>query len=325
MSLRYDGRELPCQPGQSALDALLAAGVEISHSCRAGACRSCLVLADDGAPPAAAQVGLPPALATQGYLLACLCPAEQAPALVPPDAALEVSATVVGKRRLEGAVVQLTLEPEHPLEFLAGQFVNLVRDDGLSRSYSLASLPSDPALEMHVRVIEDGAMSGWIDRDLDPGQRVTLRGPFGSCCYVPGQPEQPLLLAGTGTGLAPLLGIARAALASGHSGPIALWHGARDARGLYAHDVLDALAADADNLEITRCLLDGEPLPGRVIGPLDGSLADAYPQLAGWRVFLCGDPGLVTTMQRNCFMAGADLQAIHADAFVPTAAGGVSA
>lgn len=325
MSLVYDGRQLPAAPGQTALEALLAAGVEIGHSCRAGACRSCLVRAAEGAPPAASQVGLPPTLAAQGYLLACLCPAAEAPPLLPPDAAHELRATVVGKRQLEGAVVQLLLEPERELDYLPGQFVNLVRDDGLSRSYSLASLPTDPALELHVRVIEGGAMSGWIDRELESGQSLTLRGPHGSCCYVPGAPEQPLLLAGTGTGLAPLLGIARAAREHGHSGPIELWHGARDASGLYAHAALDALAA-ASNVRVTRCLLEGEPAEGYAIGPLDATLAAAHPKLDGWRVFLCGDPTLVKTMQRNSFMAGADLGAIHADAFVPTApSGGVKA
>ena len=62
-------------------------------------------------------------------------------------------------------------------------------------------------------------MSGWLGTEARPGEAVRLQGPVGECFYVPGQPEQPLLLAGTGTGLAPLYGIVRDALAAGPHRP----------------------------------------------------------------------------------------------------------
>src|ERR1019366_6954129 len=123
-------------------------------------------------------------------------------------------------------------------EYRAGQFVSLFREDGLARSYSLASLPGEGALELHVRKIPGGAMSGWLysqalhsqalhSQSLDraqPGAQsgvpVWIQGPSGNCFYVPGKADEPLLLAGAGTGLAPLYGIARDALQQGHSGPI---------------------------------------------------------------------------------------------------------
>ena len=72
-TLTWEGQSIPVAPGESALDALLGAGVSVPHSCRAGACQSCLVNASAGTIPPSAQQGLKPALIAQGYLLACLC------------------------------------------------------------------------------------------------------------------------------------------------------------------------------------------------------------------------------------------------------------
>ena len=117
---------------------------------------------------------------------------------------------------------RLRLRPEGSFDYQPGQYVQLRRPDGLARSYSLASLPREGWLELHVRRVTDGRMSSWIFDELHVGGRLELRGPFGDCHYEPGRPEQPLLLAGLGTGLAPLYGIARDALESGHTGPVQL-------------------------------------------------------------------------------------------------------
>jgi ferredoxin-NADP reductase len=87
--------------------------------------------------------------------------------------------------------------------------VTLSRADGLARAYSIASQPdaADGCVELHVRVLSSGRMSSWLGGGQAVGERVSLRGPIGECFYLPGNPQQPLLLAGTGTGLAPLWGI----------------------------------------------------------------------------------------------------------------------
>lgn len=135
---------------------------------------------------------------------------------------------------------RLVVDPSFAYE--PGQFLTLLRGDGLARSYSIASQPDDEHLELHVRLVPGGAMSGWLASPEALGAALQVRGPSGSCFYVKGRPEQPLLLAGTGTGLAPLWAIARAALAAGHTGPIRLFHGARSAAGLYFIDELSDLA-----------------------------------------------------------------------------------
>ncbi len=317
--VKHESRWYPLESGESVLDGLLRQGVSVSNSCRAGACQSCLMKAVGGTVPEAARAGLKDTLVAQGYFLACTCRLPEGTELEVAGAeALRVPARLTSLALLSKDVLRVRLTPEAPFEYRAGQYVSLVREDGLARSYSLASLPHDDALELHVRLIPGGAMSGWLAAEARPGDRLLLQGPAGSCFYVPGRPEQPLLLAGTGTGLAPLYGIVRDALMAGHTGPIYLFHGARTPEGLYLRDELHELAERYPQLRYRPGVLAGG---SRDIaeGPLDVLIRAECPKPAGWRAWLCGDPGLVLALRKKLFLSGLSLKELHADAFLPSA------
>jgi NAD(P)H-flavin reductase len=159
-------------------------------------------------------------------------------------------------------------------------------------------------------------MSGWLFTEARAGDAVTIRGPAGDCFYTAGKPDQPLLLAGTGTGLAPLLGIGRDALLQGHRGPIFLYHGALNPGGLYGSDVMHALTATHPHLQYRPVVLEGEAGNGVVVGALDKVVLAAHPKLTGWRGFVCGDPGIVQLLKKKLFLAGMASRDISADAFV---------
>jgi ferredoxin-NADP reductase len=214
--------------------------------------------------------------------------------------------------RLSDSVLRVRLQPAEAFEHRAGQFITIFRADGLARSYSVASLPAEGTLELHVRVLANGRMSRWLADEAPVGVEVRIQGPGGECFYLAGRADQPMLLAGTGTGLAPLLGVARDALHHRHRGPIHLVHGAATSHGFYHHELLAGLSADHDNLSVWRTTLESD-------GPLDKAVLGRFPSLTGYRVFLCGDPTLVRSLRKRVYLAGAALQDIHADAFLPSA------
>ncbi len=315
------GRTIAMEPGESVLDALLRSGIDAPHSCKSGTCQSCLMRVTQGAPPPASQAGLKDSLKARNFFLPCVCRPETDLVIAAADAAeVAVAATIVSTHPLSHDVVRLLLQTDGPFDYRAGQFVNLVRADGLIRSYSVASLPSrDEHLELHIRKIPGGRMSNWIHSDARPGDRVQLRGPGGDCFYLPGKPDRDLLLVGTGTGLAPLYGIVQDALHHGHTGRIALFQGALDPSGLYLVHELAALAERNPQISYHRCLVRGEPNdaePDVEIGNIEQILFRHHPKLAGWRVFLCGNPELVKSLRKKVFLAGAPMKEIYSDAFI---------
>lgn len=313
-------------PGETVLAGLERHGVQLPFFCRTGACQACLVRAKSGSPPASSQSGVAATWAERGCFLACQCVPDGPLEVERCDAVGTFASRVTRVEELSARVLRVLLAVPEGFEYRAGQFLQLEREGGVLRPYSIASLPGSPHLELHVALLADGAMSQWLRTAT--GQPVTLRGPFGECIYLEREPERPLLLAGTGTGLAPLLGVTRAALAAGHRGPIHLYHGSTRREGLYLWDELVVLARTAPQLRVfgsvfeaagaaqpsaaapreERCQLRYEPLDRLILqDPLD---------CFACRVYLCGAPELVQRLRQRVYLCGAPLARIHCDPFL---------
>lgn len=311
-TVTLEGRGCDTAPGETVLTALLRQGEAVPHSCRSGVCRSCLLRATQGTPPPSSQKPLKDTLRAQGYFLSCIATPESALTVALPtgDVVGHSTARLLSRELLAPEIFRLVFRSEEAFPCFAGQFVTLRRPDGLRRSYSLAAPPTrDGLLELHVRQLPGGQLSGWLCATLEIGERVDFFGPEGSCFYVADDPRRPLLLIGTGTGLAPLVGIVRDALTQNHTGPIKLFHGSRHAEGLYLQGELGALAATHPNVTYTPCT--------SATGPrADAAAFGAVPNTEGWRVYLCGNPEMVKSAQRKAFLLGASLADIYTDPFV---------
>ncbi len=312
--------QVPIIKGRSLLDSLLDAGVSVPHSCRSGLCHSCALYCSNGALPSASQKGIKDAEKAQGKFLSCLCM---------PDTSLSVhlstplpstrTATLDSVEHLASGVSILKMRVTD-FAFTAGQFCNLTNAYGVTRSYSIASRPGDEHLEFHVRHVEQGHFSQWVRSQLKAGDALSIQGPMGNCCYTfSAHKDRPLLLAGVGTGLAPLYSIVCDALYSGHLAPITLVLGAKKTSQLYYTQALVALTKKFSQFNVHFCVQDDDEsgTENLVEADLYQWVKTSYPELAQYTVFLCGAQSFTRKMQRQCFLAGASMNDIFHDSFIP--------
>ncbi len=312
---------MECAADENLLFCLLRHNVDMTFSCLSGSCQSCMVKVVSGDVSERAQLGLRDTHKADGFVLACQCvPSGDLEVARRSDEGLRAECIVEDLALLNETVMSVRVRPRAPLSYRAGQFFNILHE-GVARSYSAASVPDlDAYVEFHVARVASGQVSGWIHHELQRGDSMTLLGPQGHCFYTEGDQDQPLLLAGTGTGLAPLYGIARDALHRGHRGDIHLFHGALEPAGLYLVETLKALADSDARFHYHPCALRGEAPEGIVQGALDELMFQSLPKLNGWRAYFCGHPDMVRLLQRKAFMAGASMKQIYADAFLPSVA-----
>lgn len=320
--ISFADRRFQVNDGETVLDCLVRNEIPVPHSCRSGVCQSCLMQATEGDIPAAAQTGLKPTYVKQGLFLGCQCkPAADMAVRLPQDVGVDTAARIVHRDMLNHNVLRLRLEPIQEFSCEPGQYITLINSRGTARSYSIANdAGSEGHIELHVRLLTDGLMSQFLKREADVGTRMNIRGPAGNCFYVAdGDSSFPIVLAGTGTGLAPLFGIARQALAKGHRGPVQLFHGALRTEDLYLVQELRDLEQSHPQFRYAPCVLNGEAgrfyLPGHVEDIVMGSMPQDKSAL---RLYLCGAPDFVKSLRRKAFMAGARSVHIFADAFLPT-------
>jgi len=317
--ITFDGARYPVREGETALEAMLRGGANVSFSCRRGSCQVCL-LRTEGILGDEDRRGLREAMRAKGYFLPCVtrptCDLDVARADL---SELFVRAQVNAKRTLSRSVVALSLETETALAWQAGQYVNVRHPSGAVRSYSIASIAEeDYYLEIHVERVAGGAVSPWLCDELAAGDELEVQGPIGATSYDESMQGRTLLLLGTGTGLAPLIGIAREARRQGHTGEVFLYHGAVDHDGLYLRTELTEMARNDPRFHYVPCVSRETPEPLVVAGRATEVAFARHAEARGAVAFLCGSPEVVHDARVRAVGAGIARSDIHADPFEPS-------
>jgi len=318
--LKFKDDVFTVSAGDTVLDTLLEQGHIIPNNCQAGACQSCIMQVTRGKVPEISQKGLKDSQKAKGFFLACSCsPKEDIDIQLIDTEQLRFSARVSEISKLSADVIELKIKMADAFEYYAGQYVTLWKDDYLGRSYSIASIPEKgEELCFHIRQVQNGQFSGWIHNELIVGDTLSVQGPVGDCFYTAGNPEQNLLLIGTGTGLAPLYGIVHDALKQDHRGEIHLFHGALNPSGLYLTTELTSLAQQYSNFIYHPCVMSAEQstLKNITEGDISEIALETVPKPRGWKSFLCGDENLVKALKKKIFLAGSNMSDIYADPFI---------
>lgn len=312
----FEGRAFDSKEDESILDCLLRNGVKVPFSCKSGICHSCLMVCVDGSPTAESQKGLKESQQKAGYFKSCVCSSKETLTVSMSQVQDTFNSSVIEKKLLNERTLLLRISKPASFEYESGQFINLIRpSDSLSRSYSLASIPEENFLELHIRFYENGKMSTWLKENAEAGEAVELSGPIGDCYYTKGREDDSLLLAGIGTGMAPLYGIVRDAVKKGHRGKITVIQGAMNEKGLYYTDEFAEVAAANENITYIASTVDGSG--NFTEGKIDDVVKTHFPSLKDFRVYLCGSPNTVSRLKRYSFLAGANMKDIHSDPFTP--------
>jgi CDP-4-dehydro-6-deoxyglucose reductase len=236
-----------------------------------------------------------------------------------PGAAIRFSATVTRLHRLASDVTGIDLAIPFATDFRyrAGQYLSVLLGDGERRSFSMASDYGHGApIELHVRRRLGGRFSNALLRDLNVGQRLELEGPFGQLEWR--EASGPVILMGTGTGLAPLKALLEYGLATGGQRPIHLYWGGRALPDLYLRTHFHELARANPRVRFIPVL--SRPHAGWAgrHGYVQDAVAEDLPDLHAAHIYACGSGVMIdAARKRLAALPGFDDDHFFSDAFVP--------
>jgi ferredoxin-NADP reductase len=206
----------------------------------------------------------------------------------------------------------------------AGQHVDvrLTAEDGYQaqRSYSIASAPGSEQLELTVVRIDDGEVSPYLASDLDIGDQLELRGPVGGYFVWDGKDNRPVLLAGGGSGVVPLMAMLRHHAAIGSDAAMHLVYSARTAGDVLYRDELQKLGDDPHRAVTITLTREGETAwegrRGRVDAPLLEEVG--WPPSVGAEHYACGPDTFVEAVANALVAMDQDPKNVKTERFGPT-------
>lgn len=310
------------------LRAALRAGVGLPHECSVGGCGACRfdLVAGQVQTLWPKAPGLSERDRRRGKHLACQsrpvgdctvrvrCDDSYRPVVVP----VRQAARLLARRMLSPDMGEFTVQVDASATFRPGQYALLYPPGAVgARAYSMSNLPgADGIWQFIVRRVPGGAGSGALFDTVAVGDTLPLDGPYGHACLRDDNTRDVVCVAG-GSGLAPMLSVARGVLAQGDGRRVHFFHGVRTQADLGSTTVLDDLIGE--RLAATVVLSAPEAAPawsgptGFVHEAVERALA---PDLARFEWYFAGPPPMVQAVQELLMLRHrVPFEQIHFDRF----------
>ena len=299
-----------CEADETILDAALRQGVNLPYGCRDGGCGACRAKVASGqVDHGAARAGvLSAAERDEGMALLC-CASARSDLLIAGrelSAAQRLPAKTLPARieRLERMapdvmLMELKLPASERLQFLAGQYIEILLKDGRRRAFSLANAPHDDArLQLHIRHLPGGVFTEQVFGAMKVRDMLRFNGPHGSF-FVRDESPKPIVLVAGGTGFAPIKSIVEHLVAEGSARPMTVYWGGRTRADLYLLALGERWAAAGIRfVPVLSDALAGDDWQGRG-GLVHRAVMDDYPDLSGHQVYACGSPAMIAAARRD--------------------------
>ncbi len=328
VTLKPSGNTFQVNSDETILDAALRQGIGLPYGCRNGACGTCkgTLVSGDFDYGSYQERTLRAEEKAAGRALFCVGKARS-------DITLEVReiggsgdiqirtlpcrVEKVEKPAPDVAVVYLKLPAQERLQYLAGQYIDILLKDGKRRSFSMANAPHrDQFVELHMRHVPDGQFTGFVFNEMRDRAILRFEGPLGSF-FLREDSDKPILLVAGGTGFAPIKAVLEHAFFTHVDREMVLYWGCRTLTDLYMATLPAQWAREHPNFTFIPVLSDAKAEDnwrGRT-GFVHQAVLDDFENLAGYQVYACGAPPMIDASKTTFMQRGLPDNEFFADSF----------
>ncbi|HXK55142.1 MAG: CDP-6-deoxy-delta-3,4-glucoseen reductase [Gammaproteobacteria bacterium] len=324
VTIEPSGHEFYTGNGECLLEAAERQGIVLPYGCRNGLCGSCAGELISGSVEYPAE--FLDALDGQPEEHCLPCQARAASDIVirihEVESAQQVEVRrlvcqVAKKERLADDVMRVFLVPPkgERIQYLAGQYLDFILEDGRRRAFSIANPPhDDTSIELHIRHVPGGEFTDFVFDQMQEGDSQQIEAPLGGF-YLREDSMRPIIMMAGGTGFAPLKGIIEHAFHIGVRRPIHLFWGARTSRDIYLSELPVRWARERDDFLFTPVLSEPEPdWTGRT-GWVHEAVLEDYANMSMFELYMSGPPPMVFAGKHAFTAAGLPPEHMFSDVF----------
>ncbi len=324
ITLQPSNHHFPIDADETILEAALEHGFVLPYSCRNGACGACKGKVVQGKVEYGEAQGQALTEAEKAAGMALFCCAKPLSDLVIESHEVSRTQDIPVKMlpcRVESMhkvaddvmVIFLKLPANERLQFLAGQYIDILQKDDKPRSFSLANAPHDDGLlELHIRNIAGGTFTQHVFNVMKVRDILRIKGPLGTF-FLREDSDKPVVFVASGTGFAPVKAIIEHAIKIGFKREMHFYWGVRKAADLYMLDKIKGWETE-HNIKFTPVVSD-ESWSGRS-GFVHQAVLEDFSDLSHYAVYACGAPVVVESAHRDfTTQRGLPHEAFYSDEF----------
>ena len=312
ISVQPGAHRFAAEADETILDAALRQGLILPYGCRDGACGACRgkILSGEADQGRAQTHALSEEDRHAGFALFCCAKAksdldiEVRELRSSSDLPVKTLPARVQKMTLAAPdvmIVELKLPASERLQFLPGQYIEILLKERRRRAFSLANAPHDDAsLQLHIRHVPGGFYTDHVFSAMKERDILRINGPHGSF-YLREDSDKPCVLVAGGTGFAPIKAMIEHAIAERTSRPMAIYWGGLSRADLYLLPLAESWVREHANIRFIPVLSDApksDEWHGRA-GFVHAAAMQDWPDLSGHQVYVCGSPAMVAAARRD--------------------------
>ncbi len=302
--------EIEVSEDETVLEGAFRQGIMLAHGCKEGQCSACksFLIAGEVDLERYSTFALADYEEEEGYTLLCRAHAfsdlevellhydEEMLTSGNPIRALKTKVDSIEPLTHDIYKLCLALEGEEPLQFHAGQYVDVqIPGTGSTRAFSMSNTPSvADRLEFMIKIYPGGQFSSKLQDELAPGHELQVKGPYG-VFILREHSDADLIFIGGGAGMAPIWSLLNSMAERGIERKVTYYYGARTRKDLFHLEEFEALSERLPGFRFVPAL--SEPSPDDDWDGEVGLITDVVDRLeddlSGYEGYLCGPPPMI--------------------------------
>jgi CDP-4-dehydro-6-deoxyglucose reductase len=312
ITIKPSDKQYQADPGETVLAAALRNGLGLPYSCRGGACGTCKGKVLEGSVDYGTfqEKWLTEAEKAEGWALFC-CAKPLSDLVIECDKVRELGdipirivpsrVQTMQKVTDDVMVIELKLPASEHLQFLAGQYLDIMLKGGERRSFSMGNAPHDTeTVQLHIRHVPGGSFTEHVFTKMKERDILRIELPLGSF-YLREDSAKPIVFVASGTGFAPIKSIIEHAFKKGVTRKMVLYWGARRPKDIYMDELAKGWAAAHANFSYVPVMSEAtaEDAWGGRTGFVHQAVMADFPDLSAHQVYACGVPIMVDSARRD--------------------------
>ena len=213
-----------------------------------------------------------------------------------------------------GDVYQVVLHPEEPVNFKAGQYLQVIMANNDKRPFSIASAPEvKDRIELHIGASTQNTYSLEVLERLKERGYIDVELPLGNAYFR--ESERPLLFLIGGTGFSYAHSIIEHCINQKLTLPITLYWGVRKHEFMYARATVSRWAEAYKQIDFVPVVQYPDASWSGQTGMVHQVLLEQHPDLSAYDIYIAGRFEMAKAAKVDFVAAGADPFHIYGDAF----------